>query len=433
MSPLPISISDWKALSAADPDRAAQAFIGKLETIPSKTRRRVFASVPDLLSLSDAFTAAAENSPKAAPLLGVPFLLKDLFDFPGVPTTASSAFLSRVRPTTRTESALSASLRQQGAVFAGKTHLNEFAYGLSGENLHFGDCPHPSFPDRVSGGSSSGSAWAVAKGIAPIATGTDTGGSIRVPAAWCGIYGLRTSPNRWSTDGCVPLAPSFDTPGWFTATSEDMELSILALICPKTRRKRPLKGVSLLSYVDGLSDEFRAKFMEAMEMVNGNLDPAATKEFSDATRSVARHYSVLQSQEAYSVHQAWLDEHRAEYDPVVWQRIDRGRHWSPADVDAAKKSEAKLAAFFESAFQSYDFVAMPATQSPAIKASEHTDAFRNELLRITAPGSFARCPVLTIPIHLKDGESQGIQIMYKDERSDLPLRVLEALRERVEE
>lgn len=427
MSENPHSISDWKELALKDAEHAAEVLLSRLNAIAPDTRDKVFAALPEREEVIRFFDTAAAST---GALSGVPYFLKDLFDFPGYQTTASSSFLEKLRPSPPEESSLSLALRSQGAVFAGKTHLNEFAYGLSGENPTFGDCPHPIFPEKLSGGSSSGSAWAVRSGIVPIATGTDTGGSIRVPAAWCGIYGLRLSPNDWSTQGCFPLAPSFDTAGWFCSSAEDMSKSIQAMLSPPASNStRPLKGASLLDSIKGLSPEFRAKASDTLECLNAQSASAGSEAFEAATQSVAFHYSVIQSMEALEVHKGWLDEQKENYDPVVYQRIERARHWTSEQIRQARTCETQVRAFFESSFQNYDFVAIPATQSPAISSAEHTDAFRSELLSITAPGSIARCPVLTIPIQLKDGTSQGIQILYKDESSDLPLRVIEQLKQ----
>ncbi len=423
----PKSISDWQELAHASPARAAQAFIDSIAAVPPSTRDRVFAVVPTLAELTAHFAKSCQNPSK--PLSGVPFLLKDLYDFPGYPTTASSSFLAELRPDPSSESALSASLRAAGAIFAGKTHLNEFAYGLSGENLTFGDCPHPVFPDRVSGGSSSGSAWAVRSGIVPIATGTDTGGSIRVPAAWCGLFGLRLSPNEWSSKGCFPLAPGFDTAGWFTATAADMARVIKTLIPAEADNRSKTRGLNLIDAVPNLPDEFRTRCADTLARLDVAKEASANASYLESTRNVAFHYAVLQSIDAFNVHKQWLDSHKRRYDPVVWQRLDRGRNWNEDQINAALLGETATRSFFETCFAEYDFLVLPATQSPAISAKQHTDAFRNELLTITAPGSFARCPVLTIPIPLKDGESMGLQILYKNEKSDLPLRLIERLAE----
>lgn len=424
MSSDPRSIADWRYLATNDPEAAANAFIDRCKEIDRATRKRVFACTLSPEAITTAFSTARNS--KAA-LAGMPFLLKDLYDLPGFPTTASSEFLAEVRPNPSQEAALSLSLRKQGALCAGKTNLNEFAYGLSGENRKIGNCPHPIFPKRLSGGSSSGSAWAVRRGIVPLATGTDTGGSIRAPAAWCGIYGLRLSPGPWSREGCFPLAPSFDTPGWFTATAQDMASSIEALISPKERKSKQPRGLNLLAAVNGLSHEFRTRATETL----ATLTFESTKESIDAytlcTKTITQSYAVLQSIEAFQVHQQWLDPYRHRYDSVVWQRLDRGRRWTSEQIEAAQQEEQRIRTFFQSCFEHYDYLVLPATHTPAISTAENTDRFRNDLLRITAPASFARCPVLTIPIQLASGESQGLQILYKDERSDLPLRIMRQL------
>ncbi|MDQ8182507.1 amidase [Pelagicoccus sp. SDUM812005] len=419
------TIREWKELVLESPAAAARFYFQQIETIPRDTQRRVFAALPSQDELLHSFEEARSHADK--PLAGAPYLLKDLYDFPGYPTTASSSFLPEVRPAPSEEAELSQALRSEGAVFAGKTHLNEFAYGLSGENRSFGDCPHPVFPDRLSGGSSSGSAWAVRSGIAPLATGTDTAGSIRVPAAWCGLYGLRFSPNSWSRNGCFPLAPDFDTAGWMTANSEDMQTAIRALVPLQAAAREKPRGLNLFDAIPNLSPQFRSRSMDTIRKLDTETQDDALQAYRKASAENPFSYAVLQSIDAYQVQKDWLDAYRDRYDPVVWQRFDRARHWSEAQIEKASGIEQGIKAFFAACFEAYDFIVLPATQSPAIRAAEHTDAFRNELLAITAPASLARCPVLTVPITLENGETLGLQILYRDQFSDLPLRLLEAL------
>ena len=192
------------------PAQAAREVHGRLAALPSPLRNAALAWVkpeaelgveltvggalrPDSDS-SDGIPSGHKAPPTAHPLHDIPYLLKDLFDLAGVPTRAGSTFLDKIRPTPTHDSRIASALARLGAVCAGKTHLVEFASGLTGENPHFGDCPHPRWPDRLSGGSSSGSAALVAAGVAPLSIGTDTGGSVRVPAAWCGLYGFRLTP-----------------------------------------------------------------------------------------------------------------------------------------------------------------------------------------------------------------------------------------------
>ena len=147
------------------------------------------------------------------PLAGVPYAVKDLFDVSGFPSKNSSV-LPEFSACATKNSAIIERMSQLGATCVAKTQMNEFAYGLTGENPHFGNCKHPLLRNCLSGGSSSGSAYLVAANYLPLSFGTDTGGSIRLPAAWCGIEGRRWGPGDF-LDGAFPWAPSFATLGWF--------------------------------------------------------------------------------------------------------------------------------------------------------------------------------------------------------------------------
>ncbi|MCH6259074.1 amidase [Puniceicoccaceae bacterium K14] len=422
------TIKEWKTLVTKIPELAAKEFYNSLESIPQKTRRAVFSHIVPLEIIEKAFKLSASSN-SSLPLAGVPFLLKDLFDYPGLPTTASSTFLEEMRGVAEKESALSKSFRQLGGVFVGKTHLNEFAYGLSGENPHFGNCPHPRLRGKLSGGSSSGSAWAVAKGIVPIAFGTDTGGSIRVPAAWCGLYGIRLSPNEWIRKGCFPLARTFDTAGWFCGSASEMSETLQQMLrIPDLKRPRGLNGLDLVDESLWKKCGLASPAKSILEKIGAHKDAHASSAYTRATQQVAKNYSVLQSTEALAVHEPWLDERQAEYDPGVWQRIARARNWSNGDIESGFACEKAINDFFDRAWQNYDYVALPATNTPAISVQEHSDAYRSELLELTAPGSLARCPILTIPVQKQSSnQSVGIQILYKNDKSNLPLKVLSAL------
>ncbi|MEM7791640.1 MAG: amidase, partial [Verrucomicrobiota bacterium] len=205
-----LNLEDWQKLAANDPAIWKVKAREALQDCINKTNTSVVSSdLSEDLEITE------------GPLAGVPYGLKDLFDFAGVPTHNSSVFPELLDKSVEVDSDLVQKLKAMGASCAAKTQMNEFAYGLSGENPHYGDCPHPRLKDCLSGGSSSGSAHIVAAGYLPLAFGTDTGGSIRVPAAWCGIYGIRWVPG-YSMKGAFPLAESFDTMGWFTRSAAEM-------------------------------------------------------------------------------------------------------------------------------------------------------------------------------------------------------------------
>jgi len=336
----------------------------------------------------------------------VPYLAKDLFDIKGHRTTASSVFLQKVREPAREDAAIVRLLAESGATCVGKTHLNEFAYGLSGENSHYGDVPHPHLPGALAGGSSSGSAWAVAKGIVPFALGTDTGGSIRVPAAFCGLYGFRAVPG-WMTEGCFPLAPSFDTVGWFTREKTFM-IQLLEDLLPHCTVS-PVKPVAVIDR-DWLSDEGISQiYRESAEQRSLEVDEALSAEVSRQIQDLPAAFNILQSREAFRIHEPWLDEWRDQYDPATLSRIERGRGWSDEEIEWARGKVREWKIWIEDLLKDGLTLWMPAIPRPSPPRQELTSAFREKLLALTVPASIAGFPVLTHPVPLAEGGSLGWQ------------------------
>jgi Asp-tRNA(Asn)/Glu-tRNA(Gln) amidotransferase A subunit family amidase len=208
-TPATLPFAAWQSMSSRD---AAHAVHTRLAALPEKLRAAALAWLcpeAELAAELEKFAGGSGSRPTAAgqepgppPLQGIPYLLKDLFDLAGVPTNAGSTFLNSARGTPSRDSALALRLRELGAACAGKTHLVEFAAGLFGDNSHYGDCPHPHFPDRLTGGSSSGSAALVAAGIVPLAIGTDTGGS--VPPCRCRRHSTPRAGSRPTPATCWP-------------------------------------------------------------------------------------------------------------------------------------------------------------------------------------------------------------------------------------
>ena len=418
------TFEDWRELSLSSPDLVLARFKEQLSAVAATEADIAVAYLPERAGIIDLEDDRQElDEWDNLPLAGVPFLVKDLYDVAGWPTTASSRFLADEFGIPTSTSPFVEHFHQLGATAVGKTHLNEFAYGLSGRNPHFGDCPHPRFPDRLSGGSSSGSAWAVGKGLVPLALGTDTGGSVRIPAAFCGLYGLRLTPNEWSRSGCFPLSPSFDTVGWFTGTREDMATMILLMLEPSPAGGS-LKGILLEPGDLTFHPELEAAYADSVIELGLHRDASLTDRYQAVTRDHPKHYGVLQSREAFTVHEKWLDRYRDQYNPAVWQRIDRARHWSESEIEDAQTARRLVCDFFELLFEDYDYAVLPATTVPAPGDNEMNDSLRNQLLTLTTPASMAALPVLTVPVFLESGLSGGLQIIYRNPDSDLPLRLL---------
>ncbi|HRE83362.1 MAG TPA: amidase family protein [Opitutaceae bacterium] len=417
-----MTFADWSHLGLSHPEKAAHLVRERAATLPAPQQKAVLAWLPTHEALVEAFTRARDYS---SPLAGVPYLLKDLFPVRGVPTRAGSAFLPDVRPTPTQDSALVQTLGAAGAILAGTTHLHEFAYGLTGENVHWGDVAHPRFPDRTTGGSSSGSAAAVAADIVPFAMGTDTGGSIRVPAAFCGLHGVRFTPHHsWIADA-FPLARSFDTAGWFTQTAEDMATALTVLMKPETAVKAPSRGVFL--DFDGWLEadtDVRNAYRPAAERLASRADEETRQELLHAFTGSTQAYAVLQSVEAFDVHRDWLDLLKGKYGAEVWQRIDRGRRWTDEQLESAQAKRATIHLMWTRVFQTYDYLILPATPFPALRKSECTLENRNRLLALTTPASLGGLPVLTLPLELPSGLSSGLQVIVNSNHSPVFSSVL---------
>lgn len=412
-----LSFRGWQGLS---PDEAAREVRRRSQTLmPPLQQRAAIASLRGEVELAAEF----ERGRGAGPLGGVPYFLKDMFPIAGEPMLAGSTFLPEVRPPAAQDGALVLALRGAGAVLAGRSHMHEFAYGITGENPHYGDCENPRFPGRTSGGSSSGSAALVASGIVPFAIGSDTGGSIRVPAAFCGVFGFRLAPrNDWIKDA-FPLASSFDTAGWFTAAAADMRLAIEALVgAPGVAVDRP-RGIYL--EMPGLDADVAEACRVAVERLAPAADSSARSDLQRAFSSALETYNTVAVDEAWAVHRPWAERYRERYDPGVWQRLNRVHAITGAQREAARLDFASIQGAWARYFLEFDFLVMPASPCAALLKRECTPENRSRLLSLTAPASVGGLPVLTVPVVLPSGLTTGLQIVVPSPLSPIVAWALE--------
>ena len=403
-----MTFPDWQELA---PAAAARELHHRVQTrLPSAQQRAVIAQLVPEEQLMMRFAAAGAG----APLARVPFFAKDLFDVGGVPTFAGSTFLPEVRPTRVNDGALVSALRDAGAALAGKTHMHEFAYGITGENPNYGDCEHPTFPGRTTGGSSSGSAAAVAAGIVPLALASDTGGSVRLPAAFCGLYGFRVAPrDAWIGDA-VALAPSYDTAGWFTASAGDMQTAIEALV-GSTKSQREPRGCYL--EMPGVDPEVAAACRTAAHRLTMPADTATRDALMSNFAPAVETYNTVVAVEAWDYHRGWAERYRERYSAGVWQRLNRAHDVTSAQRDTATAHTAALHATWAQFFGANDFLVLPASPAAAFTKTECTLENRLRVLALTAPASIGGLPVLTIPVPLPSGLTTGLQIIVNDRRS----------------
>jgi len=413
-----MTFADWQHLP---PAAAARAVHQRASALPPAQRRAVFAHLEDESTL----TARLAGISGSGPLSRVPCLLKDVFDVLGWPTRAGSSFLHEIRPVPVSDGALASDLRGHGAVVTGKTHLHEFAYGLTGENQHFGDVDHPRFPGRTSGGSSSGSAAAVAAGVVPLAFGTDTAGSIRVPASFCGLFGFRMTPHHpWIADA-FPLAPSFDTAGWFTAGAGDMAVALRTLLGSIDDGTRPLTGAWL--ELPGADEGVAAAQLTAALALARPLSAPLARSLLAACAEAPSAFATLRAPEAWAVHEPWADQMAGRYDPLVYGRLTAGRVVSDKSRDRALTQRSRLEKVFAAVWEQHDFLVIPATPCVAHPVAACTKPLRDRMLAFTTPVSLAGLPALTIPVTLRGGLTTGLQIVAPRQDSPAFLRILDSI------
>lgn len=450
------SFAFWRATAANDPEFAADELLRRANA--QSRRSSAIAGLRSREQIAQQFASAlspslSQDGGQTRRLAAVPYLLKDLFDVRGELTGCSSLLLPQIGTPARSDSLVQRAAVSAGAVYVGRTHMNEFAYGFDGKNAHFGNCPNPHDPQRIAGGSSSGSAWAVAKGVVPLAFGTDTGGSVRVPAAFCGLFGFRRSVDQWAGEGVFPLARSFDTAGWFTAQADDMAEALRALweedpagerTAERPREKpetadrhhavdRP--GVLYLPGLMPLEAEVADQAERLAERLGTVRDRELQREIDALLPDGTRAYDVIASSEAYETHRDWLDRHRDLYDPVVWARIDRARRWNPDDVEKARRLKQRMEQLIQQVLARYEYLAMPATPLSAPLLSTPDAEYRTSTLMLAVPASLAGAPVLTVPLSHTPGYQSdrpaclgGLQILVSSERLSQPRAILERLR-----
>jgi len=369
------------------------------------------------------------------PLHGVPISVKDLYDIRGTATTAAS----RVRDghVAARDAATIAHLRQAGAVFVGKTNLHEFAFGTTNDDSAFGPARNPHDPSRSPGGSSGGSAASVAAGMALATLGTCTGGSIRIPAAACGIVGLKPSFGEISTDGIVPLSRTFDHAGPLTQTVADASLVYHGLrgdagaVPPAPM---PVSGLRLAVprryFCDLLDDEVRARFEEALARLRGAGAHVSDVDIHHAS-AIAPVYLVVVLAEAAAYHAATLDSMPEQYTAPVRLRLEMGRYVLGEDYVRALAGREVLRREVDASLAQHDALVLPTLPIPAppigatsVKVGATTEPVRNLMLRLTQLFNVTGHPAISLPIGTTSSELPcGIQLVGCRAQTDGLLRV----------
>jgi aspartyl-tRNA(Asn)/glutamyl-tRNA(Gln) amidotransferase subunit A len=398
------------------------------------------------LARAKAIDAAIAGGKSAGPLTGVPFAVKNLFDVKDLPTRAGSKINRDLAPSAR-DAILVERLEAAGAILVGALNMGEYAYDFTGENAHDGPSRNPHDTTRMTGGSSGGSGGAVAGGLVPLALGSDTNGSIRVPASFCGLFGLKPTYGRLPRTGSFPFVFALDHLGPLARTPRDLALGYDAMqgfdagdgACVD----RPAEPVTaqLGNGIGGLrfavaggyfSKGLCAEGAEAVARVARALNAMREVELPEVARARAAAF-VITTAEGGALHLPRLRTRPQDFDPATRDRLIAGAMVPASFVDKAQKFRRWYRAKMLELFQSVDVIIAPSTPCVAPKLGEQTLVFDGAALPLranigiyTQPISFIGLPVAAVPVPLSP-LSIGVQIIAAPWREDVVLRVAQHL------
>ncbi len=365
--------------------------------------------------------AVRAQQPRPGPLHGVPVAVKDLIDVAGMPTRCGSAVLADAVAATA-DAEVVARLRAAGAIVVAKTHTHEFAYGPTGDVAVQGPCRNPHDPDLITGGSSAGSAAAVAAGMVPLALGTDTGCSVRTPAALCGIVGLKPAFGALPTAGVFPLSETCDHVGLLGADVGVVATAFGALTGQLIDPWAPLTGMEIGRPTDPYWRVHDPEIAAGVERAAAALT-AAGATVREVTMpgidELAATYPTIVGAEAYATHREWLDQRPDDYQPATRQRLLAAAQTPAAEYIGAQRTRRNVGSRLRAHLDGVDLLLTPTTPLRATPiGAEHVDApdgarvqVRPALLSLTLPFSLLGLPAVSVPAPGVTGLPAGVQLV----------------------
>ncbi|MBI2153950.1 MAG: Asp-tRNA(Asn)/Glu-tRNA(Gln) amidotransferase subunit GatA [Candidatus Rokubacteria bacterium] len=445
-------LSRLVAAKEVSPVEVVQAYLDRIDALDGKLKAFIIVCRDEALAAAKNAEAAVMGGQALGPLHGIPIGVKDLYATKGIRTTGGSKILADWVPDE--DATVVARLKEAGAIVLGKLNMHEFAYGPEGLNIHFGNAWNPwdAHTQRMPGGSSSGSGVAVAAGLCAGALGSDTGGSIRIPAALCGLTGLKPTYGRASRAGVLPLAWSMDHVGPMTRTAADAAflLGPMAGYDPKdpTTSVLPVPDyrAALTGEVKGLRvGLLRAFFLESAGMVLRQAVEQAVKRLEEQGARVeevalesAAHVSgasfAIVSAEALAYHEEWMKTRPDDYGAEVRDRLRLGAFVSATQYVKAQRARQLIRNEVDALLASHDVLIAPATpivappvgQTEVVVEGERHDV-RSSLIRLTRPFNLSGHPACAVPCGFTvAGLPIGMQIIGRPFDEATVLRVADA-------
>jgi amidase len=364
------------------------------------------------------------------------FFAKDLYDVSGFKTGAGNPDWLRTHEVASQNAQVVDYLLDAGATLIGKTTTDEIAYSVDGINAFYGAPVNPQYPSRTCGGSSSGSASTVAAGLADFALGTDTAGSVRIPASFCGIYGFRPTHNRISLAGVVPLAPIFDTVGWMARDPHIMRRcgEVLLKESPVGAKiKKLLVAVDAMQYVD---PDIGAALAEVLSRIKNHFPVVEAVSMEQlGWDGYVDCFRIVQSFDAWNVHKEWITRERPTFSPAIQERFDFASKVTSEQNKSALEERARLVKQYLHLLPPGTVLCMPTTWDLPPRVDAEADELMHQRLsnlKLTTLSPLANLPQITIPVKFRADASTGLSFIGGQHDDMLLLQLAEQLAPRLE-
>ena len=349
------------------------------------------------------------------PLSGLTFAAKDIFDVAGHVTGGGNPDWQRTHGPAERNAPTVQALLDAGATLVGKTHTDELTRGIMGTNPHYGMPVNTAAPGRVPGGSSSGSASAVAGGVVDFALGSDTGGSVRMPASFCGLYGLRPTHGRISLNGVLPQAASFDTVGWFARDAETFEQVGRVLLGSTGEPVQPSRLVIAEDLFEVLGEDVRAALQPAVDAIAGMVGEQTTERVApDGIDEWMTHQRFLQMREAWDTQRTWIEETNPRVAFEVAIRYLNGMSVTDDQVTASNAVREKVRSRMNDLLADGAIMCIPTSPTPApppdMPVPDRVE-LGYRIANLTCIGGMSGCPQISLPLATVDGLPVGLSLM----------------------
>lgn len=359
---------------------------------------------------------AALRGSGSGPLAGLTFAAKDVFDIAGSRTGFGSPTWLNTHPPADVTAPAVQRLLDAGADMIGKTLTDELTYSLNGQNAHYGTPVNPAAPGRIPGGSSNGSASAVSGGLVDFALGTDCGGSVRLPASYCGILGIRPSHGKVSLEGVAPFTWSFDVAGWF-ARDADIFAAVGGVLLDDEQHHAPPRRLLFASDAfDAVDPEVAEALTPAVELAAGTIGTRQDVTVSpDGLFGWFQTFRVIQAWEIWSNHRAWIEEAKPDFGPGIRERVEWASRVTEPEMEEARSRRTEIVDHIRGLFSEGDVLCLPTSPRVAPLADtpqdELEDRIRAQAMSILCIAGLAGLPQVSLPLATLDGLPLGFSLV----------------------